>query len=464
MDVNGMCVESLAQSIGSSEPALRLLLSLLMCYPLSFFHRSFLYGKNVNLQHLYFICGGVGICYFNYGFDVIHSFVSISICYLVLRILGGGTLSLAIVFIYAMGHLLYGYWYTATGDYDIKWTMPQCVLTLRLIGLAFNLSDGRKQRDKLSEQNKQVALESLPPPLAVFAHCYFPSSFLIGPQFPIKRYLDFVELKLEKKENVYELPNSIGAGSLNLCLGLIYLGVYQGGSLIVSDETMISEEYKCLPLWKQCLLLGLWARLTLYKYISCWLITEGSLTIFGITYNGVDQNGIAKWDGCSNVKISVFESATRMNHYIESFNTNTNNWVAQYIYKRLKFLNNRILSQVGVLLFLAVWHGFHSGYYATFFFEFVSILSEKQLVGMLNANGTVPELLGKPFVYPFVYVFLRLYTFETGFCGTRHVKQAGLGILKSGFNFLCKYIYIYKLYEAGRLGKRSSCRLPQSAY
>lgn len=78
-----------------------------------------------------------------------------------------------------------------------------------------------------------------------------------------------------------ELPHSIGAGSLNLCLGLFYLAVYQGGSFFVSDETVLSEEYKTLAFWKQCLLLGLWARLALYKYISCWLIGEGSLTIFG---------------------------------------------------------------------------------------------------------------------------------------------------------------------------------------
>lgn len=33
---------------------------------------------------------------------------------------------------------------TSTDDYDIKWTMPQCVLALRLIGLSFNLLDGQK--------------------------------------------------------------------------------------------------------------------------------------------------------------------------------------------------------------------------------------------------------------------------------------------------------------------------------
>lgn len=27
-----------------------------------------------------------------------------------------------------------GYYFTATEHYDIKWTMPHCVLTLKLIG------------------------------------------------------------------------------------------------------------------------------------------------------------------------------------------------------------------------------------------------------------------------------------------------------------------------------------------
>lgn len=54
-------------------------------------------------------------------------------------------------------------------------------------------------QDKLSKENQLVALEKIPTVLEVFAHSYFPASFLIGPQFPIKRYIDFVELKLEKK-------------------------------------------------------------------------------------------------------------------------------------------------------------------------------------------------------------------------------------------------------------------------
>lgn len=100
---------------------------------------------------------------------------------------------------------------------------------------------------------------------------------------------------------------------------------------------------------------------------------------FGLTYNGKDSKGRIKWDGCANVKLRTFETATLFNHYILSFNINTNNWCAEYIYKRLKFLGSKMYSQIMTLLFLALWHGFHSGYYHCFFIEFVVLYFERDV-------------------------------------------------------------------------------------
>lgn len=86
-----------------------------------------------------------------------------------------------------------------------------------------------------------------------------------------------------------------------------------------------------LPFWKQCLTLGIWGKITLYKYISCWLISEGVCIIAGLTYNGKDSSGKHQWDGCANVKLRVFEGASKFGHYIASFNINTNHWVAQSV-------------------------------------------------------------------------------------------------------------------------------------
>jgi lysophospholipid acyltransferase 5 len=44
-------------------------------------------------------------------------------------------------FVFNFGYLLVGYWYTASENYDICWTMPHCVLSLRLIGKLNNFFD-----------------------------------------------------------------------------------------------------------------------------------------------------------------------------------------------------------------------------------------------------------------------------------------------------------------------------------
>lgn len=51
----------------------------------------------------------------------------------------------------------------------------------------------------------------------------------------------------------------------------------------------------------------------------------------------------------------------------------------RYVYKRLKFLGNRYISQAAALVFLAVWHGLHSGYYMCFLLEFVIMKLEKDV-------------------------------------------------------------------------------------
>ena len=71
---------------------------------------------------------------------------------------------------------------------------------------------------------------------------------------------------------------------------------------------------------------------------------------------------------------------------VESFNINTNAWLMHYVYKRLRFLNNRLASQFGALAFLAVWHGYHSGYYVCFFNEFITMNFERDIIAILERS------------------------------------------------------------------------------
>ncbi len=50
------------------------------------------------------------------------------------------------------GQLLFGYYFTESDQYDITWTTPQCILTLRLIGLTWDVYDGHRKDVLLSLQ------------------------------------------------------------------------------------------------------------------------------------------------------------------------------------------------------------------------------------------------------------------------------------------------------------------------
>lgn len=119
---------------------------------------------------------------------------------------------------------------------------------------------------------------------------------------------------------------------------------------------------------------------------------------------------VSRWDGCNNIKLLRFEGATKFQHYIDSFNCNTNHFAAEYIYKRLRFLGNRNLSQFFTLLFLALWHGTRSGYYMTFLNEFLIIYMEKGLESTLEKTEFYHKLWSNNVAKYLLYILLKTYT------------------------------------------------------
>lgn len=77
-------------------------------YPLALVYRKYFYGKNQSLQHIYFVVTGLGLGYWNYGFEVFHSVFAVFFTFLTLLILGGTSTSVAVTFVFNMAYLLIG--------------------------------------------------------------------------------------------------------------------------------------------------------------------------------------------------------------------------------------------------------------------------------------------------------------------------------------------------------------------
>lgn len=401
-------IESLADVCGSSAPALRLLISVLLGYPLAFLYRHLIFQRSASEQHLYFTLSGILLCYFNYGFDVLHIVGSILVLYILLLTQGGSRLSVGVALTYFMGYLLLGYYYTETDGYDIKWTMPYCVFTLKAISVVFDVYDGKKEKHKLGSDQKYNALSQIPSLLEISGYSFFYGTCLVGPQMPFNRYLNFVEKKSSFPNSE---PNSVGPGVYRGAAGILYLVFFLVGNAYFPFDYIYSDDYKNKAFISKFFIMGIWGKVIYTKYLISWILSEGSCIITGLTYNGKDEMGEDRWDGCANVNLIRFETATKFGHLIDGFNITTNKWVATYIYKRMRFLGNKLVSQAAALAFLAVWHGLHFTYYLTFFLEFTVMKLEHDVEGIVSRSPRLSSILRSPNTAVKItkYILLKLY-------------------------------------------------------
>uniref|UniRef100_A0A3P9K595 Lysophospholipid acyltransferase 5 n=1 Tax=Oryzias latipes TaxID=8090 RepID=A0A3P9K595_ORYLA len=398
-------MQKLSESLGSPEPAVRLILSILIGYPCAVVYRRFLFHQPATVLHLFHLFSGLALAAFNFGAQLYHSAVCILVQFLMLRLMGRTVTTVLSSFTFQMVYLLAGYYYTATEQYDIKWTMPHCVLTLKLVGLAFDYYDGGKEPSKLSLEQKSSALPSVPSLLEVAGFSYFYGGFLVGPQFTLRSYQKLVAGELTDCPG--QPPNSVFPAMKRFGLGFLFLAIYTIFAPYYQDSYYLTDEFEAQPFWYRCVFILLWGKVMLYKYVSCWVIAEGVCILTGLGYNGM-VDGKHQWDACANMKVWLFETTPLFGGTIASFNINTNAWAARHVFKRLKFLGNKTLSHVTTLVFLTIWHGLHSGYILCFSMEFFIITVERQAQALVRDSPQLTRLANSP-LYPLIYVVQQFF-------------------------------------------------------
>ena len=127
----------LAEKVGVHAVVLRFVTALLAGYPFTVVY--FLFPKkNETFNHIYFILCGLLMSYFCFGSDSAYTLISVLVSYVSFTILGTGIWNVIFTFVFQMGYLLGAYVVYASDGYDIKWTTPQCLLCLKLVGLALD--------------------------------------------------------------------------------------------------------------------------------------------------------------------------------------------------------------------------------------------------------------------------------------------------------------------------------------
>jgi len=214
----------------------------------------------------------------------------------------------------------------------------------------------------------------------VFGFCYFFTAVLAGPQFTYYRYQQLLS------DNIYKV-NGKDKSSTTSCLvpvlrcffiGVLFLALFNVFSIFLPTTFLKSDEFYEQNLWERIIYAWLILKFVLFRYLGVWMIAEGSSILTGIGFNGYTKDGEARWDGVTNVNPWGYVFATNHQQVIDNFNINTNDWVKRYVFKRMKFANNRHISAGTALFFLALWHGFSIGYFICFALEFIYMEAERR--------------------------------------------------------------------------------------
>jgi lysophospholipid acyltransferase 5 len=286
-----MVSAALSAATNIPEENLRLVLTILFAYPIALIYRIALLRPLKTkwapfIRNLYIVITGLSLSYFFNGSDIIHSLVTTIGTWLICYsgdLIGNRKLSCALSFVFNFTYLLVGYYVTATDDYDINWTMPHCVLCLRMIGFSFDFMDGEKylksstpvdpekktDEDKKVDSNKNtvpqsngsttkqpisfeknVQLPTLPPLIEIIGYAYFFGAFLIGPQFSFHLYRKLITMSL------YPDANKIPIGSFkctlkSILLGALYLGVQQIAVMYFYTSYLLTKEYASMSFIKR---------------------------------------------------------------------------------------------------------------------------------------------------------------------------------------------------------------------
>lgn len=372
-----------ADILGTSETGVRLLVGLLVG-PVFAFIYQFVMDKTIVIpvyHHIYFTATGILVCYFCFGWHTVYivaSVVCASFILRVLELLKRPFLAPTIIFVFTMASLLCGYIVYATNDYDVNWTTVQCVLTLKLTSVAFDWSDGHIDQSKMNDHQKEVSFLKKPSLFELLGYSLYFGGLLIGPFFSFKRYKNFTEGSLLPKPS----PTSIKPAGIQFLKAVSFLLLNCVLGFYFSDHLVYSNDLNQYSLLIHIPIYIVWVQKVFARYTGLWLLADTSCVLSRMSYNGTDkETGKPRWDGMCNVKPLDIQTCCTIQSMVHCFNLQTGNWLLNYIYKRLQIYNNRVVSAGFSLLFLAVWHGFHAGYYLGLLtVELPVILVERQAI------------------------------------------------------------------------------------
>lgn len=331
------------------------------------------------IRHIVCLVSGLMMGYFCFGRQSIHLSMLPMLSYVLLKtvphhLMGNVILAASMLYLSCL-HVHRQIYHT--GDCTLDITGPLMVITQRVTSLAYLIQDSFMSKEINANNTGNpsddfVRIDKVPSPLEYFAYTLAFQSLMCGPVVFYSDYIKFIEgARIDENEKTktasepsprravfFKVAGSVAAALLYLSLENKYpLTVLED---LTDPTSEVSRSWSAVYLLWYAYLSSLVVRC---KYYHAWLLSEAICNNCGMGFNGYDNNGTPKWDKMSNIDIFGFEFAQNFRTAVASWNKNTNAWLRGVAYSR----GGAAWRTTRVYALSAVWHGFHPGYYLTFF-------------------------------------------------------------------------------------------------
>ena len=332
------------------------------------------------------VASSVGLCMVTTvcGWHSLHSLITAVVNYILIRLLGRRCHIWS--FIWCFSYLLFFRMteYVGLPKVPAVSNAVQLLLTLKMVGLAFEVSDSisllKQQKDSPDNMELKLRLqyEAVNPTfldVMTYTYCYI--GLLTGPYFKFRTYYDMVHMDATQVNSTPKLLERLKLGLMCTVVFLLTAKFYW------IDYVKTDEFYSRSFLYRLWFMIPMfiWFRARMY---AAWIFSEcvclsscfgaypasskpkcgkGPTDLSALDKSVHDNDTNYDFETIHNIDVYGCEFSPSIRYGMRSWNMSVQYWLATYIYKRITIKPIRTSVTMAVSAF---WHGIHSGYYLSF--------------------------------------------------------------------------------------------------
>ena len=384
MDPLGFLFQAVSSWTGFPIDQVRLVIMLVLCYPLGFFFHHILSPRHVSVtvRHAFSASVGIAVGWICIQWQMVLLFGLVGGSYALLLLLPP-TVVQRYTMLWGMAYLaicnVYRLMSTTYGDYTVDFSGPMMIQVTRVTYVAFAVHDGlAKKESDLNNDQRSQRVYARPSVLEYMSYTFNFHSLLAGPTYTLREHLSFMDgsYKVQVSDDPVKPLNVVYpyfAIVSKLIYALLCISLMIGVGQYYSIDNLLDPTYmRSFPSMPITVFFAEF--LFYYRYYFIWLLAESINNAAGLGFNGFDKSGNPKWDLVRNAGVLDTQLALNIRVATTEWNATCALWLRRVVYERVQFSPPLV-----TMLVCAWWHGFYPAYYVSFLFIGISVVAARKM-------------------------------------------------------------------------------------